>query len=108
MRRLTKSLARACAVTLAAALLAASAHAIDVTQNRAAEGAIAAQQSKPLLLVFTQPGCPYCERARAQYLRHLAVAPAYTARAIFRADERIKRGIHLSINGVAAGLRNSG
>ena len=25
-----------------------------------------------------------------------------------RADERIKRGIHLSINGIAAGLRNSG
>ncbi|MFM2399343.1 MAG: hypothetical protein RL341_1500, partial [Pseudomonadota bacterium] len=24
------------------------------------------------------------------------------------ADERIKRGIHLSINGIAAGLRNSG
>ncbi|MBL8445192.1 MAG: phosphoenolpyruvate carboxylase, partial [Zoogloeaceae bacterium] len=23
-------------------------------------------------------------------------------------DERIKRGIHLSINGIAAGLRNSG
>ena len=23
-------------------------------------------------------------------------------------DERIKRGIHMSINGVAAGLRNSG
>ena len=84
MRRLTKSLARACAVTLAAALFAFSVHAIEVTQNLAADGAIAAQQSKPLLLFFTQPGCSYCERARAAYVRHLAIDPAYTSRAIFR------------------------
>ena len=84
VRRLPKSLARACTVTLAASLFAASGYAIEVTHNLAADGAIAAQQSKPLLLFFTQPGCSYCERARAEYLRHLAVDPAYTSRAIFR------------------------
>ena len=55
-----------------------------MTQNLAADGAIAAQQSKPLLLFFTQPGCSFCERARAEYLRHLALDPAYTSRAVFR------------------------
>ncbi len=84
VRRLAKSLARACAATLAIALFASGAQAIEVTQNLVAEGAIAAQQSKPLLLFFTQPGCSFCERARAEYLRHLALDPAYTARAIFR------------------------
>ena len=66
------------------ALFTTGARAIEVTQNLAADGAIAAQQSKPLLLFFTQPGCSFCERARAEYLRHLARDPAYTARAIFR------------------------
>ena len=84
MRRLRKSLARACAVSFAAALLATSARAIEVTQSLAADASIAAQQSKPLLLFFTQPGCAYCERARAEYLRHLAVDPAYTSRVMFR------------------------
>ena len=31
-----------------------------------------------------------------------------SARPRFEGDERVRRGIHLSINGIAAGLRNSG
>ena len=37
-----------------------------------------------MLLVVTQPGCPFCDRARREYLRHLAVDPAYTRRLLFR------------------------
>lgn len=84
MRKGSKSVA--CAWLFFSALMALSAavQAIEVTRSLAADAALAAQQGKPLLLFVTQPGCPYCERARHEYLRHLAVDPAYTARAMFR------------------------
>ena len=84
MRRLTKSLACVWVVTLACAMFASAAGALEVTRNLAADAVIATQQSKPLLLFFTQPGCSYCERARQEYLRHLAIDPAFTSRALFR------------------------
>ena len=88
--RRAKSLA--CAVlrfallTLFAALTtgAAQAQSIALARNLAADAKAAAQQGKPLLIFVTQPGCGYCERARREYLRHLAVDPAYTARVLIR------------------------
>ena len=78
------------------------AHAIELTRNLAADAQAAARATKPLLLFVTQPGCPYCERARREYLRHLAVDAAYTPRVLMR---------ELSIEGSVTGFdgkRSSG
>ena len=63
---------------------AAAAQGIELARNLAAEAQTAAHQGKPLLLFVTQPGCAYCERARSEYLRHLAADPAYTSRVLLR------------------------
>ena len=41
-------------------------------------------------------------------LNHMQVTMLRTARGMAAPDERTIRAIHLSINGLAAGLRNSG
>ena len=87
-------------VMLGAALAASvmwmtPAHAIEPTRNLAADAQAATRANKPLLLFVTQPGCPYCERARREYLRHLAVDPAYTPRVLMR---------ELSIEGSVTGF----
>ena len=66
------------------AMMPAHAQRIELAHNLASDARTAAQQDKPLLLFVTQPGCPFCERARREYLRHLAVDPAYTRRLLFR------------------------
>ena len=84
------------------AIKPAHAQRIEPAHNLAADARAAAQQGKPLLLFVTQPGCPFCERARREYLRHLAVDPAYTRRLLFR---------ELSIEGKVTGFdgkRSSG
>ena len=84
MQRRFKSLACTWWLSIALAASAYAAPAFELTRSLVADTQIAAQQAKPLLLFVTQPGCPYCERARREALRHLAVDPAYTARAVFR------------------------
>ena len=84
MRKRAKSVACGWLLAILCTLCVAAAPLIEVTKNLAADARVAARQAKPLLLFFTQPGCPYCEGARRDYLRHLAVDPAYTARAVFR------------------------
>ena len=66
------------------AMMPAQAQRIELAHNLASDARAAAQQDTPLLLFVTQPGCPFCERARHEYLRHLAVDPAYTRRLLFR------------------------
>ena len=66
------------------AIKPAQAQRIEPAHNLAADARAAAQQGKPLLLFVTQPGCSFCERARREYLRHLAVDPAYTKRLLLR------------------------
>ncbi len=70
--------------TLAQSIASTAVPRVDLARNLAAEARTAAQQNKPLLLFVTQPGCGFCERARSEYLRHLAVDPAYTARVLIR------------------------
>jgi phosphoenolpyruvate carboxylase len=59
-------------------------------------------ESNPLLLRSIRNRFPYLDP-----LNHLQVELVRRYRAGDR-DERVKRAIHLSINGLAAGLRNSG
>lgn len=88
MRGLFKSLACACVLTVTVgaflALIPRAALAIEVSRHLQADARAAADAKKPLLLFVTQPGCPYCERARREVMRHLARDPAFTSRAIFR------------------------
>ena len=51
---------------------------------------------------FCRHRCPYIDP-----LHHLQVELIRRYRA-GQADERVQRGIHISINGIAAGLRNTG
>jgi thioredoxin-related protein len=74
----------ASSATLAQGVASGIAPGIELARNLTAEARAAAQQGKPLLLFVTQPGCTYCERARREYLRHLAVDPAYTSRVLIR------------------------
>jgi len=79
---------------LAATLLPSGTSAIEPARDLAADatavraGAQAAgtasRSGRPLLLFVTQPGCPYCDRARRQYLRHMAKDPQYTGRVLMR------------------------
>jgi len=59
-------------------------------------------QSNPLLARSIRNRFPYLDP-----LNHIQVELLRRYRAGDR-DERTKRGIHLTINGIAAGLRNSG
>ena len=44
----------------------------------------AAQRQVPILVVFTSPGCHYCERVKSEYLVPMHKDPAYRKRAIIR------------------------
>lgn len=43
-----------------------------------------AQERRPIMLFFTQAGCPYCERARREYLGPLAREAATADRFVLR------------------------
>jgi len=44
----------------------------------------AAQRQVPILVLFTSPGCPYCDRVKREYLVPMHKDPAYRTRAIIR------------------------
>jgi len=49
-----------------------------------ADGKLAAQRRVPILVVFTSPGCHYCERVKQEYLLPMHKDPAYRKRVIIR------------------------
>ena len=61
-------------------------------------------------LLESQPALAASIRSRSAYLDPLNVCQVELLRAsrAGRSDEKLLRGIHLSINGIASGLRNSG
>jgi len=70
----------ACALALIAPLQPRAA-ALEVADNLAAAPVERGAARRPIMLFFTQPGCGFCERARRQYIRPLAAAPEWSARA---------------------------
>jgi len=71
---------RFCAAILACALSpTAAAQAIGMAQDLAASARGAAAARVPLLVFFSQPGCPYCDLARQDYLGPMNVDPASRA-----------------------------
>jgi phosphoenolpyruvate carboxylase len=61
-------------------------------------------------LLESQPSLAASLRSRSAYLDPLNVCQVELLRAVRggQHEEKLLRGIHLSINGVASGLRNSG
>jgi len=52
--------------------------------NFNADAKLATQRQVPILIVFTSPGCHYCDRVKQEYLVPMHKDPAYRKRAIIR------------------------
>jgi len=53
-----------------------AAQTIEIAQNLARSGHEAATARVPLLVFYSQPGCPYCDEARRNYLGPMSADPA--------------------------------
>jgi thioredoxin-related protein len=57
---------------------------IDVADDFVAIGKLAATRKAPIMLVFTRPECPYCNRAKKEHLEPMRVSQSYGAKVIMR------------------------
>jgi thioredoxin-related protein len=73
----------ACALLLSAGPTQAAA-GLQVAHDLQADARVAAQNRQPLLLFFTLADCPYCARARREYIAPMAGNPDDAARALYR------------------------
>jgi thioredoxin-related protein len=72
----------ACLATL---ILAMPAHAQMVkARDLAADARLASQRKIPLLVLFSETGCPWCERARQEFLLPMQRNPEYQAKVMMR------------------------
>ena len=70
---------------LAALFLAAPACAqISAARNLAADARLAAERRIPLLVLFSEAGCPWCERARQEFLLPMQRNPEYRGKVMMR------------------------
>jgi thioredoxin-related protein len=58
--------------------------ALEVARDLARDGAAAVRLGQPMTLFFTQPGCVFCARARAQYIKPLSSDASWKARTVLR------------------------
>ena len=72
----------ACGLTLTGA--AGAADGLVQASSFKADGKLAALRRVPILVVFTSPGCSYCERVKREYLVPMHKDPAYLKRVIIR------------------------
>lgn len=72
----------ACGLALPGA--ASAADGLVQASSFKADGRLAAQRRVPILVVFTSPGCHYCERVKQEYLLPMHKDPAYIKRVIIR------------------------
>lgn len=73
--------------TLALPGLAAGHADVPMAESLKAEGKLAESRKLPIMLVFTSPFCPYCERVKAEYLGPMVDDPAYRDKVIIRQIE---------------------
>ena len=52
--------------------------------NFQADAQTAAKRQVPIMVLFSTPNCPYCERVKREYLVPMHKDPAYRNRVIFR------------------------
>jgi thioredoxin-related protein len=53
-------------------------------KNFHADARAATQRQVPILVLFTSPTCPYCERAKREYLVPMHLDPSYHGRVVIR------------------------
>jgi thioredoxin-related protein len=66
------------------AAAATNAGALPAARDFAADSRNVASGKKPLLVLFSQTGCPWCERARREFLLPMQANSSYQAKVIFR------------------------
>ncbi len=57
---------------------------LPLARNLAADGRDVAASKRPLLVLFSETGCPWCERARREFLLPMQGNPDYQAKVVFR------------------------
>lgn len=53
-------------------------------KNFHADARTAAQRQVPIMVLFSSPTCPYCERAKREYLVPMHMDPSYHGRVVIR------------------------
>lgn len=77
-----RALILACGLALSGAANAAG--GLVQAKNLQADGRDAAKRQVPILLLFSSPGCHYCERIKRDYLLALQKDPAYRKKVLIR------------------------
>jgi thioredoxin-related protein len=62
----------------------AAAEGLRTARDFSADARVASEKRVPVLLFFTQANCPFCERARREYLRSMALENETGKRALYR------------------------
>jgi len=57
---------------------------LPVAKSFEADSKLAAAKKIPILVLYTSPGCAYCERVRSEYLVPMLKDPAYKNKVIMR------------------------
>ena len=84
---MTRSIAIRCLILawgLALSATAGAASGLIHAKNLQADAQLAAKQRVPILVLFSSPGCHYCERVKAEYLGLMHKDPAYRKQVIIR------------------------
>jgi thioredoxin-related protein len=63
---------------------ASAANSLVHAKNFQADARTAAKRRVPVMVLFSTPSCPYCERVKSEYLVPMHNDPAYRSRVIFR------------------------
>lgn len=86
----------ACASAFAGAAFAAPRAALALATDLQADGRLSRARREPIVILFSLPGCPYCEIVRRSHLNPMLRDPAQAGRAIIR---QIDVGSDLRITG---------
>ncbi len=57
---------------------------LPIAKSFEADSKLAAAKKIPILVLYTSPGCPFCERAKSEYLVPMLKDPAYKNKVIMR------------------------
>lgn len=57
---------------------------LPLAKSFEADSKLAASKKIPILVLYTSPDCPYCERAKSEYLVPMLKDPAYKNKVIIR------------------------
>lgn len=64
--------------------LAQSADSLPIAKSFEADSKLAAAKKIPILVLYTSPGCQFCQRAKSEYLVPMMKDPSYKNKVIIR------------------------